>query len=171
MLINRGCSLIRVGCSSIMRRFGARYTSVCETVGHGKRAFNSQHIMYMYRHCSTCYILLLPSLTSHFFCSLSFLQLLILVNGKDSFTYEVPLPAALKAVPRTQYYIAGGAVSTHTTDRHLQLVNAENSQVTWRLGSLQVLRGTCWEFMMHSLNCNCHLCMYLMYIIEEGREE
>lgn len=112
-------------------------------MGLGKRAFNSQRNMYMYRHCSTCYILLLPSLTSNFLCSLPFLQLLILVNGKDSFTYTVPLPARPNAVPKIQYYIAGGAVSTHTTDRHLQLVNAENSQVTWRLGSLQVLRGTC----------------------------
>jgi len=117
------------------------------------------------------YLSLLSSLRSHFLCSLSFLQLLILVNGKDCFTYTVPLPAAPNAVPKIQYYIAGGAVSTHTTDRHLQLVNAENLLVTWRLESLQVLRGMCWEFMMHSLNCNGHLCVHLNYIIEEGREK
>jgi hypothetical protein len=68
-------------------------------------------------------------------------KLLVMVNGRDSFTFSLPLPSGPTTASKWQYYLAGGAVSRHTQERHIQLVNAGTSSISWTLGSLQVLRG------------------------------
>ena len=86
------------------------------------------------------------------------MQLLVVLNGKDSFKFSLPLPSGPTTASKWQYYLAGGAVSRHTLERHIQLVNAGTSSISWTLGSLQVLRGKiissalfcvnhCWEFL------------------------
>ena len=82
------------------------------------------------------------------------LQLLILVNGRDCFTYRLPLPSGPTTASTCQYYIAGGAVSRHISERHIQLVNADSSHISWRIGSLQVLKGKTTDF---TLVCNVHI--------------
>ena len=69
------------------------------------------------------------------------IQFLVLVDGRDCFTYTLSLPSGPTSSPKWQYYMAGGAVSRHTLERHIQLVNADTSLVSWRLASLQVLKG------------------------------
>lgn len=68
-------------------------------------------------------------------------QLLIVINGKDNARYTLSLPPGPTTSSKWQYYIAGGAVSSQTSERHIQLVNADTSNIAWRLGSLQVLKG------------------------------
>lgn len=85
------------------------------------------------------------------------LQLLVVVNGKDNLKYTLSLPPGPSTTSKWQYYIAGGAVSSHTLERHIQLVNADTSNITWRLGSLQVLKGS----FMHSILCDMSLVLHV----------
>ena len=74
-------------------------------------------------------------------------QLLVVADGGSAATFhyslDLPPPSSSSSAwtPSTQYFIGGGAVSTHTAERHFKLVNAENTQLSWKLGSLQVLQG------------------------------
>lgn len=87
------------------------------------------------------------------------MQLLVVLNGKDSFKFSLPLPSGPTTASKWQYYLAGGAVSRHTLERHIQLVNAGTSSISWTLGSLQVLRG---KIISSALFCVYH-CQEFIY--------
>ena len=62
------------------------------------------------------------------------------------FQYELRLPPVTKTKTKTkseqnQYFVGGGAVSTHTSEKHISLVNATNYSISWKLGVLSILPG------------------------------
>ena len=72
------------------------------------------------------------------------MQLIVLVNGEDMFQYELKLPLMTKTKTKSeqnQYFVGGGAVSSHTSERHISLVNATNYSISWKLGVLSILPG------------------------------
>ena len=70
------------------------------------------------------------------------MQLIVLVDGADMFQYELKLPVMTKTTPeQNQYFVGGGAVSSHRSERHLALVNATCSNISWKLSVLSVLPG------------------------------
>ena len=72
--------------------------------------------------------------------------LVVVINGQDTFRQEVRLPGLVQtpvARQPTQYFLAGGAVSEHTSESHIRLVNAEKAQLSWKLCSLSILQGVC----------------------------
>ena len=72
------------------------------------------------------------------------MQLIVLVNGEDMFQYELNLPLMTKTKTKSeqnQYFVGGGAVSSHTSERHISLVNATNYSISWKLGVLSILPG------------------------------
>lgn len=70
------------------------------------------------------------------------MQLIVLVNGEDMFQYELKLPVMTKTKSeQNQYFVGGGAVSSHTSERHISLVNATNYSISWKLGVLSILPG------------------------------
>ena len=83
----------------------------------------------------------------------------MVINGKDNARYTLSLPPGPTTSSKWQYYIAGGAVSSHTSERHIQLVNADTSNIAWRLGSLQVLKGNLRNMQIHN-----PLYMYLIHV-------
>ena len=68
-------------------------------------------------------------------------QVIVLVNGGDMFNYELKLPLGKPKPEQNQYFIGGGAVSSHLSERHFTLVNATNSSISWKLGVLSILPG------------------------------
>ena len=86
-----------------------------------------------------------------FTCCILFEQLIVLVNGGDMFQYELKHPPMTNTKPEQyQYFVGGGAVSSHTSERHITLVNAVNSSISWKLSVLSILPGN---------NC-CNSCCY-----------
>ena len=68
------------------------------------------------------------------------------MDGSDKFCYQLKVP--VNAAPplssshtHHQYLFAGGAVSPHTSEKHITLVKAENAKLCWRLGSMSLLNG------------------------------
>ena len=69
-------------------------------------------------------------------------QLIVLVNGEDMFQYQLKHPPMTKSKPEQhQYFVGGGAVSSHVSERHITLVNATSSSISWKLGVLSILPG------------------------------
>ncbi len=68
---------------------------------------------------------------------------MVILNGSDVFRESVKLPLfnPLMTDKQTQYYLAGGAVSPHTRQKHLTLVSANSIGLEWKLTSLSVLNG------------------------------
>ena len=82
----------------------------------------------------------------YYMCMYMYMQLIVLVNGEDMFQYELKLPPVTKTKTKTkseqnQYFVGGGAVSTHTSEKHISLVNATNYSISWKLGVLSILPG------------------------------
>lgn len=76
------------------------------------------------------------------------LQILVVMDGTDKFCYRLKLPTNAVPLPISshthhQYLFAGGAVSPHTSEKHITLVRAENAKISWKLGSLSLLNGEC----------------------------
>jgi hypothetical protein len=66
------------------------------------------------------------------------------VNGEDMFQYELKLPLMTKTKTKSeqnQYFVGGGAVSSHTSEKHISLVNATNYSISWKLGVLSIIPG------------------------------
>ena len=60
------------------------------------------------------------------------------------FQYELKYPLQVKQrSEQNQYFVGGGAVSSHISERHFTLVNAVNSTISWKLSVLSVLTGKC----------------------------
>ncbi len=72
-------------------------------------------------------------------------QVLVVMDGIDKFCYQLKfpqvLPSAHAAAASHQYLFAGGAVSPHTSEKHIFLVKAENAKLSWKLSSLTLLNG------------------------------
>ena len=61
------------------------------------------------------------------------------------FQYDLKLPVLSKTKPeQNQYFVGGGAVSSHSSERHIALVNATSSSISWKLSVLSVLPGEWW---------------------------
>ena len=89
-----------------------------------------------------CYDIILLLHVYYYVC----MQLIVLVDGEDMFQYELRLPPVTKTKTKTkseqnQYFVGGGAVSTHTSEKHISLVNATNYSISWKLGVLSILPG------------------------------
>lgn len=69
------------------------------------------------------------------------MQLVVVLDGTDVFQKSVKSPVFNSLNEKTQYYLAGGAVSAHTHKKHLSLVCADNVTLEWKLSSLSVLNG------------------------------
>jgi hypothetical protein len=71
-------------------------------------------------------------------------KLLVVVDGVDVYDYELAFPTSLVKTSETQCFLGGGGVvSTYVTERHIKLVNAEQTSLTWRLGSFHIQEGFC----------------------------
>lgn len=59
------------------------------------------------------------------------------------FQYELkyPVVARAKKQEQNQYFVGGGAVSSHISERHFALVNAACSNISWKLSVLAILPG------------------------------
>ena len=100
------------------------------------------------------------------------MQLIVLVNGEDMFQYELKLPPVTKTKTKTkseqnQYFVGGGAVSTHTSEKHISLVNATNYSISWKLGVLSILPGekSCIGALQYYSNIlNMYMYMYMYHV-------
>ncbi len=68
------------------------------------------------------------------------------MDGADKFCYQLKMPSYAAPPPSSshayhQYLFAGGAVSPHTSEKHITLVRAENAKLSWKLGSFALLNG------------------------------
>ena len=84
-----------------------------------------------------------------------YMQLIVLVNGEDMFQYDLKLPVMTKTKTKSeqnQYFVGGGAVSSHTSERHISLVNATNYSISWKLGVLSILPGKRCSLHFSSIN-------------------
>lgn len=68
-------------------------------------------------------------------------QLLMVVDGCDVYDYQLNLPTSLAKHNESQCFVAGGVISSHLAERHIQLVNADHTHLSWKLGSLHVFDG------------------------------
>lgn len=51
------------------------------------------------------------------------------------------MPPSLAKCTETQCYLGGGVVSEHTAEKYIRLVNAELTNLSWQLGSLNIFEG------------------------------
>ena len=70
-------------------------------------------------------------------------QIVVVVDGKEVFEFKVALPSIRATHMEMQCYVAGGSVSSHTLERHIKLMGADKSKLTWMLGSLNIFQGEC----------------------------
>ena len=69
------------------------------------------------------------------------IQLLLVIDGCDVYDYQVDLPSSSVKQRDGHLYIAGGVVSSHTQEKHIQLMHADQTQLSWKLGSMHVFEG------------------------------
>ena len=65
----------------------------------------------------------------------------MVVDGCDVYDYQLNLPTSLAKHNESQCFVAGGVVSSHLAERHIQLVNADHTHLSWKLASLHVFDG------------------------------
>lgn len=74
-------------------------------------------------------------------------QVLIEIDGCDVYDYVIDLPTKsadkieLEKGIDTSVLLGGGVVSSHLKEKHIQLMKAKNTQLTWKLGSIHIFEG------------------------------
>ena len=70
------------------------------------------------------------------------IQIVLVVDGCDVLEYHVTLPTTLRKQHReSSCYVAGGVISSHTKEKHIHLMNADQTQLSWKLGSMHIFEG------------------------------
>lgn len=71
-----------------------------------------------------------------------------MIDGCDVYDYLIDLPT--KSAPKAEssqggidmnVLLGGGVVSSHLKEKHIQLMKANSTQLTWKLGSIHILEG------------------------------
>ena len=92
-------------------------------------------------------------------------QIVVVVDGKEVFEFKVALPSVRASHMEMRCYMAGGSVSSHTLERHIKLMGADKSKLTWMLGSLNIFQGESSLSLSHT-----HTHTSILYLHGTGKE-
>lgn len=93
----------------------------------------------------------------------------MVIDGKDVFDYQINLPSSLAKYNEGYCYLAGGVIGNLINERHIRLMNADQTNLSWKLGSLYILEGvyvcvyTC-VCMSMCITCVYVWTMYCIYV-------
>lgn len=81
-------------------------------------------------------------------------QVMVVIDGRDVYDYFLHLPSLRTGQHQIQpqCYLGGGVVSNHTKERHIRMVSAEHTTLSWKLSSLYIFKGMWYDLYTFKLS-------------------